>query len=33
MDSTWLAQIPPADDIVYPYPNYAGAQGGRVGRT
>ena len=29
---TWLAGIPPADDIVYPYPNYAGAQGGRVGR-
>jgi hypothetical protein len=28
----WLAGIPPADDIVYPYPNYAGAQGGRVGR-
>ena len=28
----WLAQVPPADDIVYPYPNYAGAQGGRVGR-
>jgi hypothetical protein len=28
----WLAQIPPADDIVYPYPNYTGAQGGRVGR-
>jgi hypothetical protein len=28
----WLAGIPPADDIVYPYPNYTGAQGGRVGR-
>ena len=28
----WLAGIPPADDIVYPYPNYTGvAQGGRVG--
>ena len=22
----------PADDIVYPYPGYTGAQGGRVGR-
>ena len=29
---TWLAGIPPADDIVYPYPDYTGAQGGRVGR-
>ena len=30
---TWLAGIPPADDIVYPFPDYAaGAQGGRVGR-
>ena len=28
----WLAGIPPADDIVYPYPDYTGAQGGRVGR-
>ena len=28
----WLAAIQPKDDIVYPYPNYAGAQGGRVGR-
>ena len=30
---TWLAEIPPADDIVYPYPNYpqTAAQGGRVG--
>ena len=28
----WLAGIPPADDIVYPYPDYTGvAQGGRVG--
>jgi hypothetical protein len=27
----WLAAIQPKDDIVYPYPNYGAAQGGRVG--
>ena len=27
----WLASIQPASDITYPYPDYVGAKGGRVG--